>query len=536
MRKRRLYSTGLVLFLCAAFFPLPGLAQPIVDYTPLATPVPTLDLALARPVAVGPVATGGPTLNVQVFAQFPAPMDVYFAIFAPSVVPTLFMVRPDNNIQPVSLGLVAWKSGVTAINNETPFGSIPTSAFPVATYQLLMALAPTGTLTPAALYRTSFGIGPVGDADADGIPDAVDAFPNDGLLFVPVTALTVPLNTPAGATFSAANSLMNVNADGFTRVAGIRDDATGNVKATTWDVDATNRVAAPPVTLNSIAGNNFSAAYDVSDTGFVVGESGKNGDTQFVAAIWSALPSPAVTELPGLNPAGNSTAYSISSQGWIVGEAEDAALATRAVQWVVGPTGTVLGGPGPLLTGSFPATASSAYFINDSGFVVGEVSDAARRSFAFLWKIDTGSGQLTSTVLLGDGTQEQSSIALGVSNDGTRVVGEFVDLTTGQPHAAEWVLDYVAGTVTRRDLGPAGGSLAAINQNEAPKLAGWSINFSGANAATVWDPRTTDPTLGQSLLSGVSFSQAYDINNQGIVVGTALQGAFRSAFLVITGQ
>jgi hypothetical protein len=113
------------------------------------------------PIGVGSVAMGGNTLSVHVATnEFAGPVDMYFALYAPSVDPfNIYMLHPDGSLQPASSGVEPWMSGVTGVNQDNMFGNIPTSALPKGTYTMGLMVTPAGTnMTTHYLWMTNFTI------------------------------------------------------------------------------------------------------------------------------------------------------------------------------------------------------------------------------------------------------------------------------------------------------------------------------------------------------------------------------------------
>jgi len=99
------------------------------------------------PMGVGSVAVGGDMLTVHAqVGQFQMPMDIYFALYAPSVDPfNIYLMDQAGGLQPASMGMSPWITGVTSID-EMPFGaSIPTSMLPKGTYYLGLMATPAGS-------------------------------------------------------------------------------------------------------------------------------------------------------------------------------------------------------------------------------------------------------------------------------------------------------------------------------------------------------------------------------------------------------
>jgi uncharacterized membrane protein len=365
------------------------------------------------------------------------------------------------------------------------------------------------------------GVGPGAvDSDNDGIADADDAFPNDATRFAAFTE--TQLTTPV-ADFTAAVAVSNT-VDGVVTVVGLRDvPATGAVVATQWDVDVASGSAGAAVDLMPLAGETFSAAYDINDSGRAVGESSTNAGVDFVAVTWapgSATP----TGLPALAVGNWSAAYSVDNTGHIVGEAEDAGGIDRAVIWPAGSTAPTM------LTDTLGSLTSSAYDINGSGMVVGEVTDSTGVVHAALWMVDID-GVQTEFADLGTALSLEGVSAIALKSRSGTVVGEYED-ATGNAHAVEWTVDAAGAVVSATDLA-ATATESSASAVGGTRTVGWVV--SGTDTiASLWDSRTTDPTLSQPILtSATTFSQAYDINGDNIAVGRFETATGDQAFVVI---
>ena len=358
------------------------------------------------------------------------------------------------------------------------------------------------------------------DSDNDGIPDANDAFPNDATRFAAFTE--TQLTTPA-ANFSAAVAVSNA-VNGVVTVVGLRDiPATGAVVATAWDVDVATGAAGAAVDLQPLAGESFSAAYDINDSGFAAGESSANAGLDFVAVLW-APGSTTPSQLPALSAGNWSAAYSVANTGHTAGEAEDAGGIDRAVIWPMGTAAPVM------LTDTLGSLASSAYDINGSGMIVGEVTDSTGVIHAALWMVDTD-GVETGFTDLGTALSLGGVSAIALKSKSGTVVGEYED-AAGNAHAVEWTVDAAGALVATSNLGAAG-SESSASAVGGTRTVGWIV--SGADTvASLWDSRTIDPTLSQPILTSVStFSQTYDVNGDSIAVGRFETATGDQAFVVI---
>lgn len=141
----------------------------VYTYGPIAAPVVSTDPAQARPMGIGPIATGGDVLDLKIqVGPFPSPVDVSLGIYAASFdakdIYFLDMTRQlisataataegdkeagasDHERRKKIKKLTLWKSGVTEVN-ESVFGQLP-----------------AGDLEPG-LYVVHLGVSPVTEDD-----------------------------------------------------------------------------------------------------------------------------------------------------------------------------------------------------------------------------------------------------------------------------------------------------------------------------------------------------------------------------------
>jgi len=140
--------------------PLPT-SQQYFTYEPILQPVTNIDPAQAKPVGVGSVATGGDTVSLRVsLAEFSGPVDIYLGIYAPSIDPNIWLIKPDLNLQPLSEGLVPWKVNTTGPIDDPLYGDIPVSSLPEGDYYpfLYIEVAPSGSTSAYYLWMTYFAI------------------------------------------------------------------------------------------------------------------------------------------------------------------------------------------------------------------------------------------------------------------------------------------------------------------------------------------------------------------------------------------
>ncbi|MBA4374142.1 MAG: hypothetical protein C0402_14930 [Thermodesulfovibrio sp.] len=151
-----------LLCLASVSLPLPAAAMPLpvgmqnFKYNAEALPVGVPEPALAQPFGLGSVAEAGDKLSIQVgFEAFDGPVDIYLGIAAPKIDPdNVYLVIPGNSVQPVSQGIVPWKTNISGPLNEGIFGDIPVSALPPGPYYFYLAVTPAGSLNSYYVWET----------------------------------------------------------------------------------------------------------------------------------------------------------------------------------------------------------------------------------------------------------------------------------------------------------------------------------------------------------------------------------------------
>jgi uncharacterized membrane protein len=321
-----------------------------------------------------------------------------------------------------------------------------------------------------------------------------------------VTATTFNMIELAGfgGNFSAG---IAINDDGL--AVGFSDTGS-SMKGARWTVTDVPSVA---TTLEPLNGNNYSAAYGVNAAGIAVGESGvtiaANADANTVAVYWPAGSlTPVALSTTGLFADGASAAFSINTDGKIVGEAvNDAAGNTVAVYWA-SPTAA------PLILDNLTAgDFSSAYFIGVDGRIVGEAEGSNSNTQAVVWMPLLLVPGYDDPIALDPVDNQRSSLALGVDNSG-RIVGE-AELASGVIQGVVWNAN---GTVAK-NLG-ANTSLQAIN--DSSRMVGYNQALTGSDISSIWSLANILDTKSLAF----AFSQAYGINAGNQVVGVSGNQAF----------
>jgi hypothetical protein len=141
-------------------------------YDPVDLPVVSSDPAQARPVGVGPVASGGTTLDVTVDAAFSAPVNVAISVYAaPIDDEEVYFMNEHDNLTPLSTAavqrdrqgtsdsyshdgehdggesgdsfqpIVLWKKNVTVLNQNV-YGPVSVSELPSGLYVVTLTVKP----------------------------------------------------------------------------------------------------------------------------------------------------------------------------------------------------------------------------------------------------------------------------------------------------------------------------------------------------------------------------------------------------------
>lgn len=145
-----------------AKIPLPT-TQQTFTYLPVAASITNADPSLAKPIGLGSVATNGFTVTLQTAAaEFAGKVDVYFALYAPSIDSNnIYILKPDYTFQPLTADadLVPWKTKITGPFDENLFGDIPT-VFLTGTYYFGLLVSPEGSGVSGSYYFwiTSFEV------------------------------------------------------------------------------------------------------------------------------------------------------------------------------------------------------------------------------------------------------------------------------------------------------------------------------------------------------------------------------------------
>ncbi|MEI6632396.1 MAG: hypothetical protein WCP22_01110 [Chlamydiota bacterium] len=144
----------------ARLMPLPSGSPRTFSFPAPADPVISDDPTSAQPIGLGGAATGGDTVRLRIgLPQFAGPVDVYFALFAPSLDPRAILILGENStLSPMPLGVTPWRTGVTEAVDEDLFGGVPVKDLSPARHDLYCAVAPAGSTQSYYLWQTSFTV------------------------------------------------------------------------------------------------------------------------------------------------------------------------------------------------------------------------------------------------------------------------------------------------------------------------------------------------------------------------------------------
>ena len=179
----------------AQSMPVPTGQEVFPPYNFISTPISGTDPSMVMPVAVGPLATDGDTLSLQVsLDQFSGPVDIYFGIFAPAIDPNnVYILTADGALQPASSGLIRWKSDTPDNISESLFGNIPVSALPSGRYYFFLLVTPPGTQDKYYFWTTEGDVGIKTGPPSNVMPITVngslcsaDSYPNKPCVSVTV--------------------------------------------------------------------------------------------------------------------------------------------------------------------------------------------------------------------------------------------------------------------------------------------------------------------------------------------------------------
>ena len=128
------------------------------DYPAIFAPVKSSKYDDCRPISHGLFALGEDKVKIRIaLGAFPNPVDIYFLIHAPALVPDeIYFVTPGISLVPASQGWAAWKSANTGSIDETPLGEFSVASWPPGTYYLALLVTPVGSTAVYYLWISYF--------------------------------------------------------------------------------------------------------------------------------------------------------------------------------------------------------------------------------------------------------------------------------------------------------------------------------------------------------------------------------------------
>lgn len=267
-------------------------------------------------------------------------------------------------------------------------------------------------------------------------------------------------------------------------------------------------IAQPVIVLRSLGGEG-AIARDINDAGVAVGQSLLPGGAEITAVRWGVDRLPVdLGTLPGSVAA---DAYAINSAGQIVGYSEDAGGLRRATYW------DGMGGIINMHAAINSLGSSIPWDINDNGLVVGQASINPGLPKGFVWEVGT-SGQVAGGL-----PGYMSSRNLGVNNAGVIVGSSFF---FGDPDDAHRAAPDGRGGWDSVQIGPRGFQFdvaEAINNNGM--IVGYTTYHSTTSGWNAVVFQGDSDVLVIGTLPNLDTSEAYDVNDAGLVVGQAFDGS-----------
>lgn len=259
------------------------------------------------------------------------------------------------------------------------------------------------------------------------------------------------------------------------------------------------------ITMLPSFGGWASFAYDINEAGHVVGEAYLAGDEFAHAVLWiDGVP----TDLGAIE--GNSAAWAINDSDQIVGWSDTSFLST-AMLWENGAW-TDLGA-------DMNAGGSSvAWDITEGGVVVGQASLDGGFPAGFVWS-GPGTG-------VNEGTPDGYN---GGANKGVNEAGYTVGHAYffGDPDRAMMGEPDGQGGWTEHDIGPAGYTFSIATEiNDAGTIVGFANDGNGPWNAAIFTLDRNNPVVSLGTLPELENSEAYDINESGVIVGAAWDDDF----------
>jgi probable HAF family extracellular repeat protein len=315
--------------------------------------------------------------------------------------------------------------------------------------------------------------------------------------------------------------------------------------------------------LGTLGGGTYSKAYDINDSGWIVGEGNFSSDSGsgIRGFLWKketgminlgALGTKSLAR--GINNAGKVVGYTQppsaprvaftwtdaegmkelplsgpDSEGWAINDSD--AIAGYGMNVNGQERGFRWAGTLENDLGTLGGDVSQAYGINNLGTVVGYSMNASGNARAFLWD-----GSMMNPLAILD--DEQDSFANRINNH-NQVVGKIVQYVIDSDgyYSFSGAQPFLWENGAMRGLGTLGGNDGeALGINDAGAVVGWST-IGEESRAFIWGK--TNETVAMVNLndlipgdSGWVLTVATAINNQGQIVGYGFQNGIEQAFLL----
>lgn len=282
----------------------------------------------------------------------------------------------------------------------------------------------------------------------------------------------------------------SINDDGIA-VGRAQIDSSGNFVACRFNTDKTVS------NLGTLDGYSSSYAYSINKTGTIVGWS-QNSSTDREACTFSAGSTP-------VSLIDNSMAIAVNNSGTIVGRNDGKAYNFSS--------GNPLGGLG--------GNDSMAIAINNNStpVIVGTAQNESGTNIACIFN---GAGNATSLCLT-------ESWAYAV-NDSNQIVGRAKN-DQGFYHACSFEED---GSGIEKDFGTLGGNYSiAFGNNNLGDIVGYAEIASGAAHACLFDGSGAHDLNDMINDSSWTLRYAFDINNDGKIVGVGMRNGVERAFMLV---
>ena len=153
----------------AHFYAIEMISQVFPPYPPLATPVPSETLSHSFPIGIGPLASGGETLDFSVeTGLFSSPVDIYMVLWASMCPDYLWFLNADGSVNAIDFeeAVQAFESQSlkpmipnTLLAKTAPLTGILVRELPPGIYSVFLLATPPGSMGAFYLWQTDFAVG-----------------------------------------------------------------------------------------------------------------------------------------------------------------------------------------------------------------------------------------------------------------------------------------------------------------------------------------------------------------------------------------